>query len=192
MPVIIFAAGLPQTAKFSGEAKSYAERLFIYSEIGALEEKDAISAICSPLEEQRVEIDQAALKQIIKLTAGYPYFIQEFGYHMWNVAEKSPISFKDVTLTRERVLDSLDNNFFRIRLNRLTPAEIDYVNAMASLGKGSYKSADIAERLKKNLNFLGPRRASIIGKGMIYSPNHGEVDFTVPLFDGFLRRRQSK
>lgn len=188
LPVIVFAGGLPQIAKLSGDAKSYAERLFIFPEIGPLDEAAARNAIAKPLCDDNVLITDEALNLILEKTSGYPFFLQEWGHHSWNVAQSSPINLNDVELAGEQALARLDNGFFRVRLDRLTKAEVDYVKAMASSGSGPYKVNDIAQVLKKDPKSLGPRRASIIKKGMIYSPSYGDIDFTVPLFDDFLRR----
>lgn len=189
LPVLLFAAGLPQIARLSGEAKSYAERLFNYPSVGALDHEAATDAIRKPLNQENVHINDNALAAIIEETGGYPFFLQEWGYQAWNCAQTSPITLEDSATASEKALMRLDDGFFKVRLDRLTPAEIEYVNAMASLGGGPYKSVDIADALKKGQSSLGPRRANIIKKGMIYSPSYGEVDFTVPLFDEFLRRR---
>lgn len=188
LPVMVFAGGLPQIAKLSGDAKSYAERLFVYPKIGALDETAAHDAILKPLSAAGVEIEKAALLKINEMTGGYPFFLQEWGHHSWNVADDSPIDFDDVDVATNKALARLDDGFFRVRFDRLTNAEVDYVEAMASLGKGPYKVNDVAKVLSKEPKSLGPRRASIITKGMIYSPSYGEIDFTVPLFDDFLRR----
>lgn len=190
LPVMVFAGGLPQIAKLSGDAKSYAERLFVFPEIGALDQTAARDAIRKPLRDEGVSIDEDALDAIVEKTAGYPFFLQEWGHHAWNVAESSPIRLEDVQLAGERALARLDNGFFRVRFDRLTKAEVEYVRAMASLGTGPYKVNDLAQALGKDPKSLGPRRASIIKKGMIYAPSYGDIDFTVPLFDDFLRRTQ--
>ena len=189
LPVMVFAGGLPQIAKLSGDAKSYSERLFIYPEIGALKPEAAREAIEKPLRDEGVEIEPAALDLILKHTAGYPFFLQEWGHHAWNTAQGSPITLDDVTVATNKALERLDNGFFKVRLDRLTRAEVDYANAMASLGAGPYKVGDVAEVLGKEQRSLGPRRASIIQKGMVYAPSYGDVAFTVPLFDDFLRRK---
>ncbi|MBL4766381.1 MAG: ATP-binding protein [Rhodobacteraceae bacterium] len=189
LPIIVVAAGLPQIAKLSGDAKSYSERLFTYPSVGALENSAAIEAIQNPLLKEGVSIDDDALERILEKTAGYPFFIQEWGHHSWNVAQGDPVTLANVDKASELALARLDEGFFKVRMDRLTNAEVNYVNAMAELGSGPYKSTDVAESLGKDPSALGPRRASIISKGMIYSPNYGEVDFTVPLFDDFLRRR---
>ncbi|MFV0408309.1 MAG: ATP-binding protein [Paracoccus sp. (in: a-proteobacteria)] len=188
LPVMVFAGGLPQIAKLSGDAKSYAERLFVYPKIGALDESAAYDAILKPLGAEGVQIEQGAIMKVNEMTSGYPFFLQEWGHHAWNAADKSPISIADVETATQRALARLDDGFFRVRFDRLTNAEVEYVEAMASLGKGPYKVNDVARALRKQPKALGPRRASIIVKGMIYSPSYGEIDFTVPLFDDFLQR----
>ena len=189
LPILVVAAGLPQIAGLAGDAKSYAERLFAFPAIGALDKDAAIEAIRNPIERQGAAIDDEALDEMIAKTDGYPFFLQEWGYQAWNAATTSPITLEDTILASEQALARLDSGFFKVRMDRLTPAEVEYVNAMADLGRGPYRSVDVASALGKDLAALGPRRASIIEKGMIYSPGHGEVDFTVPLFDDFLRRR---
>ena len=189
LPILVVAAGLPQIAGLAGDAKSYAERLFAFPAIGALDKDAAVEAIRNPVERQGSRIDDEALEEMIAKTDGYPFFLQEWGYQAWNAATESPITLEDTIRASAQALARLDGGFFKVRMDRLTPAEVDYVNAMASLGRGPCRSVDVASALGKELAALGPRRASIIAKGMIYSPGHGEVDFTVPLFDDFLRRR---
>ncbi len=188
LPILFFGAGLPQIAALSGDAKSYAERLFSFPAIGALDREAATAAIRQPIEDEGESIEDAALAGIIQATHGYPYFLQEWGFQAWNAAAFSPITESDVTIASENAVKRLDAGFFRVRLDRLTPKEREYVVAMARLGPGPYRSADIADALGETTQSLGPRRASIINKGMIYSPAHGDIAFTVPLFDQFLRR----
>jgi hypothetical protein len=188
LPVMLFGAGLPQIAALAGEAKSYAERLFDFTAIGPLDRAAAISAIRRPIEEEEESIDDEALELIVTRTEGYPFFLQEWGYHTWNFADRSPFSRSDVDRASAKALERLDAGFFRVRFDRLTPKERDYVQAMAKLGKGPYRSGDVAAALGEAPQSLGPRRAAIIAKGMIYSPQHGDIDFTVPMFDEFLRR----
>lgn len=188
LPILFFGAGLPQIAALSGDAKSYAERLFRFPAIGALDNVAAKSAIRTPIEDEGEQIEDNALDEITKLTKGYPYFLQEWGYQAWTLAEKSPITLKDVQNSSKLAWKRLDEGFFRVRFDRLTPKEREYVIAMAKLGKGSYRSAEVAEKLGENVQSLGPRRAKIINKGMIYSHAHGDIDFTVPMFDDYLRR----
>lgn len=188
LPIMFFGAGLPQIAGLSGDAKSYAERLFSYPPIGPLEPLAAKAAIQQPIEDEEEEISAAALDTIIEKTKGYPYFLQEWGYQAWNIAETSPIEKEDVINASQAALDRLDEGFFRVRYDRLTPKESEYVKAMASLGTGPYRSADVADKLGEDTKALGPCRAQIISKGMIYSPAHGEIDFTVPMFEDYLQR----
>jgi hypothetical protein len=188
MPIVFFGAGLPQLAALAGEAKSYSERLFDYPPIGPLSDEAARTAIRDPIQDEGAKISDAALDEIIGKTEAYPYFLQEWGFQAWNAAPKSPISLPDVHVATRSALQRLDNGFFRVRFDRLTPKERSYVLAMALLGKGPYRSADVAAQLNEKVQSLGPCRSSIIRKGMIYSPQHGDIDFTVPMFDEFLRR----
>ncbi len=188
LPILFFGAGLPQLAALAGEAKSYAERLFDYPPIGPLSEPAARTAIREPIHEEGAKIADNALDEIIAKTERYPYFLQEWGFQAWNAAPQSPISLPDVHAASKLALARLDNGFFRVRFDRLTPKERSYVLAMAELGKGPYRSADVAARLGETVQALGPCRSSIIRKGMIYSPQHGDIEFTVPMFDEFLRR----
>lgn len=188
LPILFFGAGLPMTAALSGDAKSYAERLFSYPTVGPLDYEAACSAIQQPIQDEGEKITPDALDTIVKRTEGYPYFLQEWGYQSWNIAERSPIDIKDVERASEAALRRLDEGFFRVRFDRLTPKERNYVIAMAKLGEGPYRSSDVADQLNENVRALGPCRAHIIRKGMIYSPAHGDIAFTVPMFDDFLRR----
>jgi hypothetical protein len=188
LPILFFGAGLPQVAALSGEAKSYAERLFTYPDVGPLDALSAEAAVRRPIEDEAEQIDDDALAAIVSTTGGYPYYLQEWGFQAWNAAEKSPIRSADVTLAGTNALRRLDEGFFKVRFDRLTPKEREYVIAMARLGKGPYRSSDVADRLGEKVTGLGPRRASIIAKGMIYSPAHGDIAFTVPMFEDYLKR----
>jgi hypothetical protein len=188
LPLLVFGAGLPQLAALAGEAKSYAERLFDYPEVGALPKEAADDAIRTPVEREGAAIDDSALALIREHTRGYPYFLQEWGSHAWNVAEQSPITRDDVVRATAEALDHLDKGFVRVRLDRLTPREKDYVRAMAELGPGPHRSGEIAQVLRIDVTTAGPLRSGLIRKGMIYSPQHGDTAFTVPLFDEFMRR----
>lgn len=191
MPIVFFGAGLPQLAALSGEAKSYAERLFGFPSIGPLDPIAAATAIRQPILEEGEQIINAAVDEIIVRTQGYPYFLQEWGYQTWNIAANSPIGIENVQRATIQATRRLDQGFFRVRFDRLTPKEKDYVFAMAALGPGPYRSSDVAAALGEGIAALGPRRASIIRKGMIYSPAHGDVAFTVPMFDEFLNRTKA-
>lgn len=188
LPILFFGAGLPQIAALSGNAKSYAERLFEFPPVGPLTHDAALAAIREPIEAEEERIDDDALNELIEQTRCYPYFLQEWGYQAWNAAQGSPIDRKDVSGATRTAIERLDQSFFRVRFDRLTPKEREYVFAMARLGGGPYRSSDVAAELDEDLRTLGPRRASIIAKGMIYSPAHGDIAFTVPMFDDFLRR----
>lgn len=191
LPVLVFGAGLPQIASLSGDAKSYAERLFSYPRVGALPEEAAIAAVRNPIEDEGERISSEALAAIFAETRGYPYYLQEWGYQAWNLAEKSPIGPDIAKAASKAALRRLDEGFFKVRYDRLTPKERDYVRAMAGLGCGPYKSSEVADALGDAQQRFGPIRASIIKKGMIYSPSYGEIDFTVPLFSEYLQRQQA-
>lgn len=188
LPVVLVGAGLPQLPALTGDAKSYAERLFEFPEIGPLSDDDAKAAIAVPARELGVDFADAALDSMIGQAKGYPYFLQEWGYHVWNIAGESPIEAVVVAEVTPLVLDHLDRNFFMVRFSRLTPKEKEYLRAMAELGPGPHRSGEIADELGVKVESVAPRRSGLIGKGMIYSPAHGETAFTVPLFDEFLRR----
>ena len=173
----------------AGEAKSYAERLFDYPPVGPLDEEAVAAAIRQPIEGEGESISDEALKEIVQQTEGYPYFLQEWGHQAWNVAGSSPIGIEDIRAASSSALKRLDGGFFRVRFDRLTPKEREYVIAMASVGsRGPYRSSDVASKLGESIQTLGPRRAKIIHKGMIYSPAHGDIDFTVPMFADYLQR----
>lgn len=188
LPLVLLGAGLPILPRLAGESKSYAERLFSFPEIGALTAADSERAIQDPAKEVGVEFEPAGLQEVFRLTKGYPYFIQEWGYQSWNRAASSPITFEIVQSATEDVLPRLDKNFFRVRFDRLTPGEKKFLRAMADLGPDARRSSDIADKLGVKLTSIGPRRAQLIKKGMIYSPAYGDLDFTVPLFDEFIIR----
>jgi hypothetical protein len=188
LPFVLFGAGLPQLAALAGEAKSYAERLFDFPDIGPLTSEAAAEAIKMPLTRENVKIDAKALEFIVTKTRGYPYFLQEWGYQIWNVANGSPITLADAKLATLRALARLDFGFFKVRFDRLTPKEKGYMRAMASLGPGPHRSGDIAGALDKSVKAVAPLRDGLIKKGMIFSPQHGDTAFTVPMFDEFMQR----
>jgi AAA ATPase domain len=188
LPVTVLGAGLPQLRARMGDAKSYAERLFDFPEIGALNRSDAREAIVRPAENEGAEIDESAVELIFTKTQRYPYFLQEWGKHTWDIAPASPIRRIDVVNASDEVVAALDESFFRVRFHRLTPTEKRYLRAMAELGPGPYRSGDIADELERGVSSLGPTRAGLIGKGMIWSQSHGDTAFTVPLFDEFMKR----
>lgn len=188
LPVVLVGAGLPQLRGRMGQAKSYAERLFDFPEIGALPPPAAKIAISKPAAAQGVKVNEDALEQIVQETHGYPYFLQEWGKHAWDTAAQSPITRHDVELASKAAIAALDESFFRVRFDRLTPVEKRYLRAMAELGPGPHRSGDIAEKLGRKVTSLGPTRNQLLAKGMIWSPSHGDTAFTVPLFDEFMRR----
>jgi len=188
LPIVLFGAGLPQVAGLAGDAKSYAERLFDYPPVGPLSEQAAREAIRRPLRDEGADIEDGALTQIVAITGGYPYFLQEWGKHAWRVADQSPIDLHDVQAANADATEALDKNFFRVRFDRLTPREQDYLRAMAELGAGPHRSGEIAALMQRKVESLGPLRSGLIKKGMIWSPSHGDTAFTVPLFDEFMKR----
>jgi predicted transcriptional regulator len=188
LPVVMLGAGLPQVRGRMGKAKSYAERLFEFPEIGPLTPEDARLAIAKPANDQGVEIEADALDAIISQTQCYPYFLQEWGKHVWDVAEVTPITTSNVEVASEHAISALDESFFLVRLDRLTPSERRYVRAMAQLGAGPHRSGDIANELDRAVSSLAPTRSQLINKGMIWSPRHGDTAFTVPMFDEFMVR----
>ena len=188
LPVVLVGAGLPQLRGRMGRAKSYAERLFDFPEIGSLPAPAARRAIEKPTRDHGADITPDALDRVIAETRGYPYFLQEWGKHSWDVARNSPIVEDDVDRASTSAVAALDESFFRVRFDRLTPAEKRYLRAMAEIGPGPHRSGQIADVLDREVTSLGPTRSQLIVKGMIWSPNHGDTAFTVPLFDEFMRR----
>ena len=188
LPLVLLAAGLPVLPGMAGESKSYAERLFNFPDIGALSEADAAKALRDPAQAMGVEFRDNALKEVFRLTHGYPYFLQEWAYQSWNMAAASPITLKIVRDATPEVMRRLDKNFFRVRFDRLTPGEKNFLRAMAHLGPDSHRTGDIAMTLGTTVKGIGPVRSKLIKKGMIYSPAHGDMAFTVPLFDQFMIR----
>ncbi|WP_112945189.1 MULTISPECIES: AAA family ATPase [unclassified Rhizobium] len=189
LPVLLVGAGLPQIARLAGEAKSYAERLFQYPAVGALDPASAAQAVRNPIIDEGATIAPEALELIVERTKGYPFFLQEWGSVIWNDAGGPEITFADADHSYTETLALLDDGFFRVRIDRLTKAEIQFVKAMAGLGNGPYAMADVAQAMERTQKSLGPTRASIISKGMIYSTDHGYLDFSVPLFAEYMRRQ---
>jgi Cdc6-like AAA superfamily ATPase len=188
LPVVLVGAGLPQLRGQMGNAKSYAERLFDFPTIGPLGADAARQAIVKPLADEGVSISDDALQNILDMTQGYAFFLQQWGSHTWRAAQASPIGIDDVHKASVTAVAALDESFFRVRFDRLTPSEKKYLRAMAELGPGPHRSGDIATQLGKAVNLLGPTRSSLITKGMVWSPSHGDTAFTVPMFDAFMKR----
>lgn len=188
LPVGIVGAGLPQLPRIAGEAKSYAERLFDFPKIDRLSDAAARDALELPVKQQGIRLDSAATGAIIRFTEGYPYFLQEYGKHAWNIASGSIITMQDIESARPAVVAQLDENFFRVRIDRMTAAEKNYVIGMAHLGRGPYKTGDIAAKIGKVSTAVAPLRGQLINKGLVFGPSYGMTDFTVPQFDDFVRR----
>jgi hypothetical protein len=187
-PITMVAAGLPQLAGQMGKAKSYAERLFLFTTIGPLDDESARAAIVNPIVVEDCGIEDDAVRAILAVTQGYPYFLQEWGKECWDAAIRCPITADDVALATPAAIAALDDSFFRVRFDRLTPAEKRFLRVMAELGEGPHGSGKIADQMGRKPSSLGPVRASLIAKGMIYVPGYGETAFTVPLFGAFMRR----
>lgn len=188
LPIVLIGAGLPALPRLAGVSKSYAERLFSFPVADSLEENEAAIAIQHPILEEGEEIEEAAVQEIIRITQGYPYFLQVWGHQVWNHVPQSPINLETVINIHEKVLAELDSNFFRDRFDRLTKGEKDFLRTMAELGEGPHKMKDVADIMNLEVNSLSPRRTQLIYKGMVYSPQHGEISFTVPLFHEFMQR----
>ncbi len=188
VPVMLVGAGLPQLPGQMGRAKSYAERLFDFPFVGPLDAASAREALEVPAQELGVAYAPQATQRIIEATEGYPYFLQEWGKHAWDVATVSPITAENVAIASTEATAALDESFFRVRFDRLTPSEKRYLRAMAELGAGPHRSGDIANVLGRKVTALGPTRNHLISKGMVWSPSHGDTAFTVPMFDAFMRR----
>jgi hypothetical protein len=192
LPMFFVGAGLPQIAALAGNAKSYAERLFTYPVVGQLDASSARAALVNPAKNEGVDFHDNAIKEILRVTERYPYFIQEWGFHVWNMAPKSPIQRVQVQEATPGVIAHLDANFFRIRFDRLTPLQQKYLRAMAELGSGPLQTGEIAATLGVEAASVATVRQQLINKGMVWSQRHGETAFTVPLFDEFMKRQMPK
>ncbi len=188
LPIVLIGAGLPQLVGKTGRAKSYAERLFDFPELGPLKKEDAKLALQTPVKKAGIEFTEQALDEIVRVTDGYPYFLQEWGYQAWNIAKQSPIDVEIARTATIVAIQRLDQNFFRVRFDRLTPREKIYLRALAELGDKPQRSGDVANVLGIDVQSAAPLRNNLIKKGMIYSPNHGDTAFTVPLFAEFMKR----
>lgn len=189
LPIALVGAGLPTVPGLAGDAKSYAERLFSFPDIGPLSKADAFRALREPTSQGGVTFETDALEVVFEHTEGYPYFLQEWGYQSWNTAATTKIDRSTVEQATTAIMRRLDENFFRVRFDRLTNSEKRMLRAMAELGAGPHRVGDVAAQLGyKSSSSLSPLRRSLIKKGMIYSPSHGDLAFTVPLFDQFMKR----
>jgi hypothetical protein len=173
----------------AGEAKSYAERLFKFPRIGQLTPPQAEAALAEPAAELDVSYEPGAIDVIVDYTEGYPYFIQECGKVVWDLApEGEPIRARVAQETQRTVEAKLDESFFRVRAERTTELELQYLRAMAELGPGEQSAGDVAAVMNRTSDQLGPTCARLIDKGLIYTTGHGRGDFTVPQFDRYMRR----
>lgn len=189
LPITLVAAGLPQIPRLAGEAKSYAERLFTFPKIGQLPAPAAAAAIVEPAHARGVAIDADAVDLVVDFTEGYPFFLQEVGSAVWDIAQDEHVTRTDVAVALPVVERKLDDSFFLVRVERCTDLELAYLRAMAELGSGPQKSGEVATTLGYTKSEeLGPTRANLINKGLLYTPAHGLAGFTVPQFDKFLRR----
>jgi type II secretory pathway predicted ATPase ExeA len=188
LPITLVAAGLPQLPELAGEAKSYAERLFRFPTVDSLAPGEARKALIEPARDLGVGFEDSAVNEILVYTEGYPYFIQEYGSVIWSFAEETPITKENVDDAREAVEAKLDESFFRVRADRTTDAELKYLRAMAELGPTPQLAGDVADVLGRQSTSLGPTRARLIGKGLLWTPSHGYAAFTVPQFDRYMKR----
>ena len=192
LPLTVAAAGLPHIPGLAGEARSYAERLFRFPRIGALSATDARAALVVPAEREGATYDEAAIQLTLELTQGYPFYIQEYGKHIWNLAQSSPITPKDVEVARPRAEEALDRGIYEVRIQRATQKERRYLRAMAELGSGPYKVGAVAKAMGSTTTALSTIRQKLLDRGLIYATeDFGHIDFTVPRFDEFMRRHMT-
>jgi len=188
LPLVLVGAGLPIVSRLVGNAKSYSERLFNLPKIDALSEEDTAKALQDPANTIGVRFEETALKEIYRLTKGYPYFVQTWGSQAWNLAVTSPITLQVIKDATINAIATLDGGFFRVRLDRLTPGEKSFLRAMAEFAPGAKRTSDVAQALGREVKSITQTRANLLKKGMIFSPAHGDMEFTVPLFDEFMKR----
>lgn len=188
LPLIFFGGGLPQLAQLAGDAKSYSERLFTYPAVGPLDRDGARKALVEPARREKVEFEDEALDEILKQTEGYPFFLQVWGSHIWQIAESSPIKASDAIEASKRAVEALDESFFKVRFERLTERQQQYARAMAEFGDEPANSTAVANLLGLTVKQAAPIRDEVIKKGMAYSPKRGLVAFTVPKFDEYMKR----
>jgi AAA ATPase domain len=189
LPITLVGAGLPQLPRLAGEAKSYAERLFKFPRIGELLPPQAEAALAEPAAALGVQYEPGAIDVIVEYTEGYPYFIQEYGKIVWDLASEGDAISERVARGAQRSVEAkLDESFFRVRAERTTELELRYLRAMAELGAGEQTAGDVAAVMGRSSEQLGPTRARLIDKGLLYTTGHGRGAFTVPQFDRYLRR----
>ena len=189
LPITVAGAGLPTLAALTGDAKTYAERMFMFSRIGSLTEAQAVEALQVPVADEGVRWTEDAITRVLAVTACFPYFIQEFGKRAWDVADgPDRITEGDVERSLPLAVAGLDDGFFRVRTGSLTATERAYLRAMAELGPGPVRSTDVAGLLGKRTSALSTVRDGLLKRALVYSPSWGEIDFTVPLFDQYMKR----
>ena len=189
LPLYLVGSGLPSIRALVGKSKTYAERMFNYSEIGALCKDDVDLAITVPLNSNGLDIEPEAIEVVFEKTRGYPYFLQEYGYQMWIAADKSPISVEDVCRIAPAVQERLDANFFDVRFDRISGREKEFLRVMADFPQGgAIQMSEVAKRMGREISAVSPVRASLIRKGMVYSPEYGGIAYTVPLFADYMKR----
>jgi hypothetical protein len=188
LPITLVGAGLPQLPRLAGEARSYAERLFKFPQIGRLSDEQARAALAEPAKQLGVDFEPDALEAVIEFTEGYPYFLQEYGNALWNQIEEPLVTAADVALAQVAVEAKLDGGFFRVRVERTSELEQRYLRAMAELGPEPQRAKDVAALLGRTSEQLAPTRARLIEKGLLFTPGRGLAAFTVPQFDRFMRR----
>jgi hypothetical protein len=186
-PLIVVGAGLPHLPSLLSSSKSYSERLFRYVRIDRLGREAADLALTAPAAREGVEFTPDALDALYAAADGYPYFVQAYGKVAWDAAPESPIGVDDVKVAAPEAEAELAVGFFGSRYERATPAERDYMRAMAGLGDGPVGTAEVAESLGRKPSSLSPARDSLLKKGLVYSAERGLVAFTVPHFGQFLR-----
>jgi AAA ATPase-like protein len=191
LPITLVGAGLPQIPRLAGEAKSYSERLFKFPDIGKLPPTDAGRALVDPAAAEDVNLSEDAVRFIVDYTEGYPYFLQEYGKIVWDEASSSPITRSDAEGCCEIVEAKLDGSFFRVRAERTTELELQYLRAMAELGPEPQRASDVARVLGRTTAQLGPPRSRLIEKGLLYTPGYGLAAFTVPQFDRYMIRKHA-
>lgn len=190
LPLYLIGSGLPTVRGLVAKSKTYAERMFGYEEIGALDERASADAIRKPLKTMGVDIEDKALDAIFRLSGGYPFFLQECGYQVWQRAAGSPVTAKDVKAVASEVSERLDRNFFAVRLDRISDLERKFLRVMADVpGDGAKPLAAIAKKLGRSVNSLSMLRRSLIRKGVLYSSIEGTVSYTVPLFGEYMKRQ---
>ncbi|MEN6412913.1 MAG: AAA family ATPase [Veillonellales bacterium] len=188
LPVTLFAAGLPKIAKIAGDIKSYAERLFSFVSIDSLTQAAAKLALVEPAKKVGVTFTEKAIDEILRITEGYPYFLQEYGKQVWNFINDKEIDITAVKAAYPIFEKSLDDSFFKVRYDRATPREKEFMLAMVECGDLPCTIAEIADKMHAKVQKISPLRAQLIYKGFIYATSYGEVDFTVPQFNRYLKR----